>query len=132
VITLLTLADIEQETIQGIGGWASGFATVVVLLLAFGLVGAMFLIIRVMTTDADEDAPDKYKQLRDFVQALFGAAALRADESSSPSADGSPAAGQKVAPGASRVESFQEPCPACEEMTTQDDTSCPSCGLRLQ
>jgi len=132
VIALLTLAEMEQEAAQSIGGWASGLATVVVLLLAFGLVGAMFLVIRVMTMDADEDAPDKYKQLRDFVQALFGAAALRVDESASPAADASPAAGQKEAPGAIRSESFQEPCPACEEMTNQDDKSCPSCGLRLQ
>ena len=44
-------------------------ATSIVLLIAAALIGAMIVMIRLMTTS---DESGKHKQLKEFVEALFG------------------------------------------------------------
>ncbi|MFB9325841.1 hypothetical protein ACFFSY_07860 [Paenibacillus aurantiacus] len=106
-------------------GWMSGLATGGVLLLALGLVGAMFAIIRITTSDSD-----KHQEIRDFVETLFGTPAhLRpgggAAEETAAGKEEHPAA----APG---IAAYSEPCPGCGKTVTQLHADCPSCGLRLQ
>lgn len=94
-------------------------ATAIVLLCAGLLLGAMFLFIRISTDDSD-----KFKDLKDMVEALFSTPAhLRPSET---------AASKEEAPIAPSVKlAFSEPCPACEQTVTEQDAECPSCGLRL-
>lgn len=99
--------------------WLNIGATVLVLLLACGLLGAMFLVIRVMSDDSDN-----YKTIRSMVEAIFGTPAHlqsgKEDPPASPSTpNGSPSA------------SYREPCPGCGEEVTERDVTCPSCELRL-
>ncbi|MFC0393757.1 hypothetical protein [Paenibacillus mendelii] len=105
--------------------WMSSLASVLVLLLVGSLVGAMIFIIK-LTTDTDDS--DKHKQLREFVEALFGTPAhLRQGSSGNEDADV-----DKGRSSAAKADPFNEPCPACNTTVTHEDLDCPSCGLRLQ
>jgi hypothetical protein len=99
-------------------------ATSIVLLIAAALIGAMIVMIRLMTTS---DESGKHKQLKEFVEALFGTPAHlqpgSGREESSVSSD-RPSAAESLEP-------YSEPCPACQETVTQEHDECPSCGLRL-
>lgn len=102
----------------------SGVATGVVLLVAAALVGGLFFMIRMMTDDSD-----KYKQIKDFAQALLGPPA--------PSRPGGEESKDEIAAGGARIrpagggEAFSEPCPGCGTTVTEEHVDCPSCGLRL-
>jgi hypothetical protein len=101
----------------------SGVATGIVLLLAAGLLGAMFFLIRLTTDDSD-----KHRELKAFVNALFGGMP-------SGQADGQHSEGRAASRERRDVpeeERFSEPCPACGETVTHEHDECPSCGLRLQ
>lgn len=105
-------------------GWMSGLATGGVLLLALGLVGAMFAIIRITTSDSD-----KHQQIRDFVETLFGTPAhLRPGSGAAEET----AAGKEERLAPSGGPAYSEPCPGCGDTVTQLHADCPSCGLRLQ
>ncbi|TYP70692.1 hypothetical protein [Paenibacillus methanolicus] len=108
-----------------LAGWISGLATGGVLLLALGLVGAMFAIIRITTSDSD-----KHREIRDFVETLFGTPAhLRPGSGAAEET----AAGKEERPApAANGHAYSEPCPGCGETVTQAHADCPSCGLRLQ
>ncbi|MBB3112674.1 hypothetical protein FHS18_004775 [Paenibacillus phyllosphaerae] len=102
--------------------WMSGLATGIALLIGCGIVAAMFMIIRLSTSDSD-----KHKELREFVETLFGTPAhLRPDAAKTAESETAAAS-----VSASR-EAFTEPCPACAHHVTERDVDCPSCGLRLQ
>ncbi|UVI30851.1 zinc ribbon domain-containing protein [Paenibacillus spongiae] len=103
--------------------WGSSLATVLVLLLVGALVGAMIFVIKLTTDDSD-----KHKQIKEFVETLFGTPAhLR-------QGGGSEESGKDLdtVKARSSAEPFHEPCPACDTTVTHDDIHCPSCGLRLQ
>ncbi|GIQ61586.1 hypothetical protein PACILC2_01540 [Paenibacillus cisolokensis] len=95
-------------------------ATAVVLLLAAGLFGGMFLFVRTVSDDSD-----KHQDLKELVETLFGTPAhLRPDKDTQATA-GEPAAARKPpAP-------FEDECPACGERVTHEHPECPGCGLRL-
>lgn len=104
--------------------WFSVGATSLVLLLTFGLLGAMFLIIKLSS-----DESDKYKYLKDMVETLFETPAhLRSGSAPKNDADNKEAAAQSAA----ALEPFVETCPACGDTVTEAHQECPSCGLRLQ
>ncbi|MFC5651375.1 hypothetical protein ACFPYJ_20120 [Paenibacillus solisilvae] len=100
-------------------------ATSIVLMIAAALIGVMVVMIRLMTTSDDDG---KYKQLREFVEALFGTPAHLRPESSGNKEAG---AAKEKSVHAVSAEPFSEPCPACQETITQEHEECPSCGLRL-
>lgn len=100
--------------------WMNGIATGVVLLIGLGIALAMFFLIRIATSDSD-----RHKELREFVETLFGTPAHLRPE------NGSDAPGQTAA-AKEHTEAFTEPCPGCSELVTEIHTACPSCGLRLQ
>jgi len=102
-----------------LASWLNIGATVLVLLLACGLLGAMFLVIRVMSDDSDN-----YKTIRSMVEAIFGTPAHLQSGKEEPPASAS-------APHGSPSASYREPCPGCGEEVTERDTTCPSCELRL-
>ncbi|MFX3633256.1 MAG: hypothetical protein ACE3L7_15330 [Candidatus Pristimantibacillus sp.] len=94
-------------------------ATAIVLLCAGLLLGAMFLFIRISTDDSE-----KYNDLKAMVEALFSTPAhLRPSEAA--------ATKEEARASSSTLQSFSEPCPACEQTVTELDSECPSCGLRL-
>ncbi|WP_127530897.1 hypothetical protein [Paenibacillus kobensis] len=104
--------------------WYSTGATVFVLLLAFALVGAMFLFVKLTTDDSD-----RFKELKEMVETIFGTPAhLRSSPPPDKSADGLK---ETAAQSAAALEAFAEPCPACSETVTEQHQNCPSCGLRL-
>jgi len=119
--------------VHGISGpaainWMSSLASVLVLLLACALVGAMIFVIK-LTTDTDDS--EKHKQLREFIEALFGTPAhLRQGGAAEESGKDSDAV--KGRSSTAKADPFQEPCPACDATVTHEDADCPSCGLRLQ
>jgi|GEM_PF-1638687 len=85
--------------------WYSAGATAFVLLLAFVLVGAMLLFVKLTTDDSD-----RFKELKEMVETIFGTPAhLR---SSSPDPDktegGLP---EGAAQSAAALEPFSEPVP---------------------
>ncbi|GMK40048.1 hypothetical protein PCCS19_31030 [Paenibacillus sp. CCS19] len=104
--------------------WFSVGATSLVLLLTFGLLGAMFLIIKLSSDDSG-----KYNALKDMVETLFetpahlrpGAAAKNDDNNK-----------EAAAQSAAALEPFVEACPACGDTVTEAHKECPTCGLRLQ
>ncbi|WP_042168184.1 hypothetical protein [Paenibacillus gorillae] len=94
-------------------------ATLIVLLFAALLLGAMFFFIRISTDDSD-----KYKEWKEMVESLFGTPAfLRPGAGEQP--------GNAEAAAAASAQPFTEQCPACGETVTEQNTDCPSCGLRL-
>ncbi|CAH1217800.1 hypothetical protein PAECIP111893_04310 [Paenibacillus plantiphilus] len=102
----------------------SGLASVIVLLFAVALVGAMIYIIRLTTDDSD-----KHSQLKAFVEALFNSPNhLHQQGSDDNEKDASAQAKQLHALSKTP---FSEPCPACLETVTHEHAECPSCGLRL-
>ncbi|RJE84255.1 hypothetical protein D3P07_23070 [Paenibacillus sp. 1011MAR3C5] len=102
-----------------LSSWLNIGATALVLLLACGLLGAMFLVIRVMSDDSDN-----YKSIRGMVEAIFGTPAHLRNEQEEPPASSSPNSGKPQA-------FYREPCPGCGEEVTERDVTCPSCELRL-
>ncbi|MWC27786.1 hypothetical protein [Paenibacillus sp. MMS18-CY102] len=103
--------------------WYSAGATAFVLFLALALVGTMFLLIKLSNDDSD-----KYKDLKEMVETIFGTPAhLRTGNAASQDDANKEAAAQSAA----AVEAFAEPCPACGETVTEQHRDCPSCGLRL-
>ncbi|MBB3068203.1 hypothetical protein FHS14_001179 [Paenibacillus baekrokdamisoli] len=100
-------------------------ATSIVLFVAAALIGAMFLMIRLMS-----DGSDKHSELKAFVETLFGSPAhLRTgSDGNEPPIEGKEANGQTKLTSA---EPYTELCPACEETVTHEHEQCPSCGLRL-
>ncbi|MBH5318690.1 zinc ribbon domain-containing protein [Paenibacillus sp. GSMTC-2017] len=111
-------------TAHPLNAWVDVGATTFVLLLAVILVGAMFLFIRVSTDDSD-----KYKQFRDVVETIFGTPAhLRPGQDPGSKSESS---STSEAVTASKLQTFQEPCPACGEEVTERDIVCPACELRL-
>ncbi|QYR21322.1 hypothetical protein KZ483_27225 [Paenibacillus sp. sptzw28] len=97
----------------------SGIATGIVLLFATTLIGAMVFIIRLTTQDSG-----KHKELREFVEALFGTPShLRPSDAGADE--------HKSERPVRADEPFSEPCPACGETVTHEHAECPSCGLRL-
>jgi hypothetical protein len=106
--------------------WFSVGATSLVLLLTFGLLGAMFLIVKLSSDDSG-----KYKVLKDMVETLFETPAhLRAG--SPAKSDGAADNKEAAAQSAAALEPFVEACPACGDTVTETHNECPSCGLRLQ
>ncbi|PWV90646.1 hypothetical protein DFQ01_14029 [Paenibacillus cellulosilyticus] len=104
--------------------WFSVGATSLVLLLTCGLLGAMFLIIKLSSDDSG-----KYKVIKDMVETLFETPAhLRSSPAAKSEADNKEAAAQSAA----ALEPFVEACPACGDTVTESHKECPSCGLRLQ
>lgn len=105
--------------------WYSTGATALVLFIALAIVGAMFFMIKLTNDDSE-----KYKELKEMVETLFGTPAhLRP---SPPPADSDAVNGKEAAAqSAAAQESFAEPCPACGETVTELHKECPSCGLRL-
>ncbi|EXX88903.1 hypothetical protein BG53_01040 [Paenibacillus darwinianus] len=97
--------------------------TVVVLLAAAVIVGAMIAVIRAVSDDSG-----RHSELKRFMETLFetpdhlrpgGGERAKQCEGEAGGSEGS--AGER----------FSEPCPACGETVTHEDASCPSCGLRL-
>ncbi|MFC4098638.1 hypothetical protein [Paenibacillus xanthanilyticus] len=109
-----------------LAGWMSSFATGGVLLLALGLVGAMFAIIRITTSDSE-----KHREIRDFVETLFGTPAHLRPGGGAPEET---AAGkeERASSAAPNGPAYSEPCPGCGDTVTQAHADCPGCGLRLQ
>lgn len=99
-------------------------ATTFVLLLACGLILAMFLVVRAASGESEES-----KTIRDMVETLFGTPAhLRGGDDS----DQEAGYGEGKGPAAASARlPFREPCPACGEEVTEADARCPSCELRL-
>lgn len=102
--------------------WFSVGATSLVLLLTFGLLGAMFLIVKLSSDDSG-----KYKVLKDMVETLFETPAHLRPGAAAKSDDNKEAAAQSAA----ALEPFVEACPACGDTVTEAHKDCPSCGLRL-
>ncbi|WP_133297948.1 hypothetical protein [Paenibacillus paeoniae] len=99
--------------------WLNIGATALVLILACGLLGAMFLVIRVMSDDSDN-----FKTIRGMVEAIFGNPAhLRNGQDETPASSST----QNGTP----LATYREPCPGCGEEVTERDVTCPSCELRL-
>ena len=103
--------------------WFDAGATAIVLIAAGALLAGMFLFVKIASDDSD-----RYKELKEMVETLFGTPAHLRQQSGDPSGkdeaiskDGQPAS---TAP-------FSEPCPACGETVTERDSICPSCGLQL-
>jgi hypothetical protein len=73
------------------------------------------------------DDSDRYKELKEMVETIFGTPAhLR------PHLDDNPAKnGPKSERSSAASAAFSEPCPACSETVTERDSICPSCGLQL-
>jgi hypothetical protein len=114
---------VDQSMTMSIN-WFSVGATALVLLLTFGLLGAMFFIIKLSSDDSG-----KYKALKDMVETLFETPAhLRSSPADKSDADSKEAAAQSAA----ALEPFVEECPACGGIVTEAHKECPSCGLRLQ
>lgn len=94
----------------------------VVLLIAGGFLAGMFMFVRIASDDSG-----KYKDIKEMVETIFGTPAhLRpsADETSKNRHDPN-----KL--GAAAALPFSEPCPACSVTVTEQDETCPSCGLQL-
>ena len=108
---------------DGINWWDAG-ATLLVLLLAGGLVAAMIWIVRAAMDDSDRHA-----ELKALVETLFATPAHLQPGGDKPSGD--PAAPPQRLPKTGGP-AFEEPCPACETIVTERNAECPSCGLRLQ
>ncbi|MBD2872895.1 hypothetical protein [Paenibacillus arenilitoris] len=103
--------------------WFDVAATAVVLLAAGTLLGVMFLFVRIASDDSD-----RYKELKEVVETLFGTPAhLRRNPDDRPDS----ATARSEAAASSGVAPFSEPCPACGETVTERHPECPSCGLRL-
>ncbi|MBW7476007.1 hypothetical protein K0T92_14770 [Paenibacillus oenotherae] len=101
----------------------SGLATAFVLLLAVSLLGAMIYIIRLTTDDSD-----KHSDLKMFIETLFTTPEhLRQGNADT---DSGKHDSQHERPPSAKTP-FSEPCPACQETVTHENTECPSCGLRL-
>ncbi|EFM10361.1 hypothetical protein PaecuDRAFT_2797 [Paenibacillus curdlanolyticus YK9] len=103
--------------------WYSAGATAFVLFLAFALLGAMFLIVKLSTDDSD-----KFKDLKEMVETIFGTPAHLRSGNANAQEDASK---DSAAQSAAALEAFSEPCPACGETVTEQHRDCPSCGLRL-
>ncbi|MFF2889834.1 hypothetical protein [Paenibacillus sp. NPDC057967] len=108
-----------HSAVAPLASWLNIGATALVLILACGLLGAMFLVIRVMSDDSDN-----YKSIRGMVEAIFGTPAHLRNEQEEPHASSSLKTGKPLA-------SYREPCPGCGEEVTERDVICPSCELRL-
>ncbi|MGO4547682.1 hypothetical protein AB4Z29_23105 [Paenibacillus sp. 2TAB23] len=94
----------------------------IVLLIAGGFLAGMFMFIRIASDDSD-----KYKDLKEMVETIFGTPAhLRP---SVDDADKNRHDPDKL--GSAAAPPFSEPCPACSETVTEQDATCPSCGLQL-
>lgn len=108
--------------------WFDIGATAIVLIIAGVLLAGMFMFVRIASDDSD-----KYKDLKEMVETIFGTPAHLRPQSqsddSSISQKGKDSA-KEIAPG--NLAPFSEPCPACSETVTERDSSCPSCGLQLQ
>lgn len=101
----------------------NGVATGIVLAVAAAIVGGIFFMIRLMSDDSD-----KYKQIKEFAEALLGSSSGRAGGADASAEAASPPPASWAAAG----EAFSEPCPACGATVTHEHAECPSCGLRLQ
>jgi hypothetical protein len=106
--------------------WFDIGATAIVLIIAGVLLAGMFMFVRIASDDSD-----KYKDLKEMVETIFGTPAhLRpSSNDASVSPKGKSFARDIAAPN---LAPFSEPCPACSETVTERDSSCPSCGLQLQ
>lgn len=105
--------------------WFDVGATTIVLVIAFALLAGMFMFIRIVTDDSD-----KFKNMKEMVETIFGTPAhLRPNpEQSSAIKEGK---GELIHDAAAAKAPFSEPCPACDEIVTERDSVCPSCGLQL-
>ncbi|WP_138754897.1 hypothetical protein [Paenibacillus sinopodophylli] len=98
--------------------------TTVVILIAGGFLTGMFMFVRMASDDSD-----RYKNLKEMVETIFGTPAhLRPSTDSSSTGTGDK---DKDKPNVAELSPFSEPCPACSETITERDLTCPSCGLRL-
>jgi hypothetical protein len=105
--------------------WFDVGATAIVLTIAALLLGGMFMFVRIASDDSD-----KFKELKEMVETLFGTPAhLR--QNAEPPTNNKSAAATGAAVSAAAAVPFSEPCPACNKTVTERDTECPSCGLRL-
>ncbi|CAM4094221.1 zinc ribbon domain-containing protein [Paenibacillus alkaliterrae] len=104
--------------------WLDIGATAIVLAIAGALLGGMFLFVRIASDDSD-----RYKELKEIVETLFGTPAHLLQQPEGSAGDDSAKSGTAAA--AATVSPFSEPCPACGETVTERDSFCPSCGLRL-
>src|SRR3569832_2336400 len=103
--------------LMSINRYSAG-ATAFVLFLAFALVGAMFLLIKLST-----DESDKYKDLKEMVETLFGTPAHLRSSNANTKEDASK---ESAVQSAATMEAFAEPCPACGETVTEQHRDCPS------
>jgi hypothetical protein len=102
--------------------WMDVAGTTIVLVFAGSIVGAMGWVIRISTDDSGRHA-----ELKAFMETLFETPAHLRPGSGTDS--NTPAqAGNHTNP---HTQPFEDTCPACSEPVTQNDTFCPSCGLRL-
>ncbi|WP_028612730.1 hypothetical protein [Paenibacillus harenae] len=104
--------------------WFDAGATAIVLLVAGALLGGMFMFVRIATDDSD-----RYKELKEIVETLFGTPA-HLKRQPEENAGSTPAKSQSAA-SSGTVSPFSEPCPACGITVTERDSDCPACGLRL-
>lgn len=103
--------------------WFDVGATAIVLVIAALLLGGMFMFVRIASDDSD-----RYKELKEMVETLFGTPAhlrQQPEAAEGEEAAASPASTATIIP-------FSEPCPACGETVTEQHTVCPSCELRLR
>ncbi|MBW7458030.1 zinc ribbon domain-containing protein [Paenibacillus sepulcri] len=98
-----------------------GLATAVVLLFTAALVGGMLFLIRLMSDDSD-----KYKQMKEYMETVFGTPAHLRSGGDEPAAEE-----DETSTLASPLKPFSELCPACGEPVTHEHRDCPACGLRL-
>lgn len=102
--------------------WFDALATAVVLIIAGALLTGMFMFVRIASDDSD-----RYKELKEMVETIFGTPAHLRPHSE----DNSAKDGAKSERRAGAAAAFSEPCPACSETVTERDSICPSCGLQL-
>ncbi|HTG67974.1 MAG TPA: zinc ribbon domain-containing protein [Candidatus Udaeobacter sp.] len=103
--------------------WFDVGATAIVLIIAGMLLAGMFMFVRLASDDSD-----RYRDLKEIVETLFGTPAHLRQPSEQISAKGD---GKSEGGSSASAAPFSEPCPACNETVTERDSVCPSCGLRL-
>lgn len=98
--------------------------TLIAVTICVFLLTMMVLFIRVSTGDSE-----KYKDIREMIETMFGTPAhLRPDSNS----ESDRRKDEAAASTASRdSQPFSEPCPACGYSVTEQHADCPSCELRL-
>jgi len=106
--------------------WFDIGATTIVLVIAFALLTGMFIFIRIVSDDSD-----KYKDIKEMVETIFGTPAHLRPSPYGQASSSKESKGALVNDAAAAKAPFSETCPACDEIVTEQNSVCPSCGLQL-